>query len=190
MRLPWSVTNGASPGPGLSVMAPWHPVSAEMASISPMVAIRPNRTTSTGSGNRPSDADQLAVVDYHHHPVGCSRDDLLPQERPAATLDHAELAVDLVGAVDREIELRRLVERSERDIEPLGLGARGLRGRHADHVQAARNPFAERGDEVSRGRAGAEPEPHPVGDEIERGAGGAVLQLVDPGQRPSPEISL
>ena len=51
-----------------------------------------------------------------------------------------------------------------------------------------RHAFAERGNEARRGRPRAEPQPHPVLDEIERGAGGAFLELVGPEQAPLPAI--
>ncbi len=186
MRLPWSVTKGASPGPGRE---------------------RDRAVTSGLGGNRldqphrrhQSEAhhldrqreqaerrDQLALVGDHHHPVRRRGHDLLAQQRAAAALDHAQLIVDLVGAVDRQIELRRLVERGQRDAELLGLHPRGLRGRDADHVQALRHLLAQRRDEAGRRRSGAKAKPHPVGDEIERGAGGAFLELVRLEQAPPP----
>ena len=176
MRLPWSVTNGASPGPGRSVMAPWHPVSRGDRFDQPHRRQQPEAHNLDGKRKDAERADQLALVGDHHHAVGRGGDDLLAQQRAAAALDQPKLIVDLVGAIDGEIEMRRLVERGERDVEPLGLGARRIGGGDAEHVQALADALAERGDEACRGRAGAKPKPHPVLDEIERGAGRALFQ--------------
>ena len=76
--------------------------------------------------------------------------------------------IDLVGAVDRQIEFGQLVQRRQRDAERFRLGRRRLRGGHAADVQAGRDFVADEIDEVARGRARAEAEPHARLDEVER----------------------
>mmetsp|Transcript_34219 Transcript_34219/g.107885 ORF Transcript_34219/g.107885 Transcript_34219/m.107885 type:complete len:295 (+) Transcript_34219:136-1020(+) len=69
------------------------------------------------------DDDELVGADLHH---------LLAEEGAAAALHEVKRRVDLVGAVDGDVELAVLVERRERDAELLGLllGAHGGRDAH------------------------------------------------------------
>ena len=121
MKLPLSVTNGVPSGFIRRAISPWQPASAAIISTMSRVAFQPNWTTSTGSGNVPSVCDQLALVGNHDHALRRRRDDLLAQQRAAAALDQAQLVVDLVGAVDGQVEIRLVVERRQRDAEALGL---------------------------------------------------------------------
>jgi len=52
----------------------------------------------------------LAALRHHEEPLGGRHHDLLPKERRPAALDQAELGVDLVGAVDRQVEYELPVE--------------------------------------------------------------------------------
>src|SRR6478736_4549151 len=83
--------------------------------------------------------DQLAVVDHHDHAACSAGYDLLPQQRAAQPLDEVErAALDLVGAVNDEIELGMLVETGQRQTE-IARELRRPRGRwDADDSQAAR----------------------------------------------------
>ena len=56
--------------------------------------------------------------------------------------------------------------------------ARGLRRRHADHVQPVAHPRAQQLDEMLGGRAGAEAELHPALDVIERARRRLAFQFV------------
>lgn len=69
--------------------------------------------------------DQLRLVDDADKPVRDQLDHLLAQQRAAAALDEVELRVDLVGAVDGEVEARDGVERGEGDVEACGVVVRG-----------------------------------------------------------------
>ena len=144
-------------------------------SIARSVAPRPNGATSIGSGKRPSCRYPFAPVGDHDHARGGRGDDLFPQQRAAAALDQAQIGRDLVGAVHGQIELRRLVERGQRNAAALGIGARGLRGRHRDDVEAGAHAFADQLDEMLRGRAGAEPEPHAGTHEFDGASGGCAF---------------
>ena len=125
--------------------------------------------------------NEFALVGDDDHAGGGRRHDLLAQERAAAALDEAEVGRDLVGAVDREVELGRLVERRQRHARAFGVGARRLRGRHADDVEPAAHALAEQRHEMLRGRAGAEPEPHAGAHEFDRTGGGGMLEFFGSG---------
>jgi CHAD domain-containing protein len=110
--------------------------------------------------------DELARVHDHDEALGGGRDRLLPRVRAAASLHEPAVRVDLVGAVDREVETSRCVRPCERlDAEPelVRRGLRRRRGRDAPHVEAT---WRERPQQVRDRGAGAEAEHHPVLDEL------------------------
>ena len=153
--------------------------AAVASSTARRVAVAPNGTISTGSGKRPSIGthfDSSAITSILRRRRG---HDLLAQQRAAAALDQGQIGRDLVGAVDGQIELGRLVERGQRDAEPLGLGAGRLRGGDGDHVEAAAHALGQQLDKVLRGRAGAEPKPHARPHEFDGAGGGGTLLSVD-----------
>ena len=80
---------------------------APSASSRALVTSRPKVTTSTGTGAlRSQPIDQLGAVDDDGKPPAGGGDDLLAQQRAAQPLDQVQrAALDLVGAVDREIDL-------------------------------------------------------------------------------------
>ena len=139
-------------------------------------------------GEREARAEALGAlrrVDDDHLACARLRDELLAEQRAATALDEVELRVDLVGAVDRDVDLPRHVVGEQRDPDAPGL-VRGLdRGRHADDVGqlTAREQRTDATGGVDRGRAGAEPDDHAglhlVGDRALRGG---ALQIVDVGQ--------
>ena len=65
----------------------------------------------------PEARDQLGLVDDADKLVRDELDHLLAQEGASAALDEVELRVDLVGAVDGEVEARDGVEGGEGDVE-------------------------------------------------------------------------
>ena len=71
-------------------------------------------STSIGSGKRPSTSTHLDVVGDHDHAIGRRGDDLFTQQCAAAALDEIERGIDLVGAIDRQIEPVDVVERGQR----------------------------------------------------------------------------
>ena len=89
-------------------------------------------------GAEPS--DELGTVGNHHHPRRGMSHDLLAQKRAPTAFDQAKFVVDLVGAVDRQIKTRHLVERGHEQALALGSLARRLGSRHADDVRALRGP--------------------------------------------------
>jgi len=106
-------------------------------------------------------------------------DDLLSQQRAPTALDQAEIRRDLVGAVDGEIELRRLVEVGERHAQPLGVAASRFGCGHADHVEAGADTFGQEFDEVLSCRAAAKAKSHAGTHELERAGGGCTFLAFD-----------
>ena len=94
---------------------------------------------------------------------------------PPPPLIRLRSGADLVGTVDRQIELRRFVEAGERHAQPLGVASRRFRGRHRNDVETGTHAFGQELDEMPRGRAGAEPEPHAGADEFERACRGRTF---------------
>ncbi len=118
------------------------------------------------------------MVGDHDHARRGRRNDLLAQQRSPAPFDQAQVRRDLVGAIDRKIELRHLVECGEHDAKPLGLRAGGVGGRDCLHLQPAPDPFTQQIDEMCCGGAGAKPDTHPGPDKVKRaGCGSPLLQL-------------
>ena len=56
---------------------------------------------------RPQAVRQLAVVHHDDLAIGGLRDNLLMKERTASALDQVELRINLVGAIDGDIDLQR-----------------------------------------------------------------------------------
>ena len=77
---------------------------------------------------------ESAITDHAPRRRG---DDLLAQQRAAAAFDQPELGIDFVRPVDRQIELRHVVERRERNAKRLRLRLGRLRGRDAADIKAA-----------------------------------------------------
>ena len=105
-------------------------------------------------------------------------DDLFAQQRAAAALDQVQVRVDLVGAVDGQVEFRRLVERRQRHAEFGAEAGRALGRRHADDLHAGRDLVGQQPDELLGGRAGADAEPHAVLDMVKRRPRGLDLQCL------------
>ena len=96
--------------------------------------------------------------------VGGRRDDLLAQHGAALALDRAQLRIELVGAVDGQIEPCQRVEGKHRQARRFRGAAGGERRGDGRHLQARRDPFPERGDGEVRRRAGAKADQHSVLD--------------------------
>ena len=100
----------------------------------------------------PEHVDQFGIISNHHHAGGRRRHNFLAQQRAPAALDQAQPRADFVGAIDREVELRRFIKGRERDSVGVRLCPRRLRGRNADNRQPAPYPFGQKLDEVIGGR--------------------------------------
>ena len=122
---------------------------------------------------RAKPVDQLLVIHHHHEPFARCCDDLLAQQCAAAALDQGKAAaLDLVGAVDRQIDAAVLGEAGQRDAEPARQVSSVLGGRDRDDRKALRHPLGETLGDKGRGRAGAEPDDHAVLDELDGAFGG------------------
>jgi hypothetical protein len=100
--------------------------------------------------------------------------DLLVQERPAAPLDHAARGVDLVGAVDGDVQHGHVGEGDQRDAgglgQPLGLARAG----QAAYGEARAHALTQQAHHVGGGAARAQAHHHAALDE-----GQAALGSVD-----------
>ena len=124
-------------------------------------------------------AHALARVADDDELLGGRGDDLLAEEGGAEALDEVERGVDLVGAVDADVERARAgVEVEERDAELVGEHLGAARGGDADHGHPAADPLGERLDEVADGRASADADDLAILDVLGGPApGGALLGL-------------
>src|SRR5258708_6840938 len=106
--------------------------------------------------------DPFRIVGDHNHAIRRGSDDFFAQQRSAAALDQIERRVNLVRAINCEIEPVEFIEGRQGNAAALRVGARRLRGRHADHIESASHPLAKKLNEMPRGRAGPETELHAV----------------------------
>ncbi len=97
----------------------------------------------------------------------------------ATALDQPRVGIDLVGAVDREVQLAELVEFDDGQTgigrDPGGRRRGGGKAGPAQLIGA----LAERAQQICDGRAGAQPDPHPVFDQLSRGPGSSLLVGLD-----------
>jgi hypothetical protein len=116
-------------------------------------------------------AHELGLVGDDHHPPGGRRDHLLAQVRASQALDQVQRRVDLVGAVDHDIELGDVREREERD-PPLAaaLGRRGGRG-HAGDIGSARASRSPSASSIFAAVGPRRGQAHPRADEAVDGRG-------------------
>ncbi len=113
--------------------------------------------------------DQLGAIDDDGETAAGVGDDLLAQQGAAQSLDQVQgAAFDLVGAVDREVDLSMLGEGGQRNAGRPRLRRRSLRRRNADEAQALPMPAGQGLDRECRRRAGAEPDDHAVLDQLDR----------------------
>src|SRR5690606_19518016 len=122
--------------------------------------------------------DELARIGDDNHPVGGGGDDLFAQQGAAAALDEVHAGVDLVGAVDGEVEAVEGVEVGKGNAEGAGLPVGGLGGGDAEDLEAVADALAEQVDEVAGGGAGAEAETHAGADVAQRHGGGLTLHFL------------
>ena len=115
--------------------------------------------------------DPLRFIGDDDHARRCRGHDLLPQQCAAAALDEAEVGRDLVGAVDRQVKLRRLVQCRQRHADPLGIAPGRVGGRDTNDLQAGTDALAEQFHEMLRRGAGAQAQPHARTDVFEGARG-------------------
>jgi hypothetical protein len=81
-------------------------------------------------------------------------------KRTAAALDEIEGRIDLVGAIDGDVEPVERVEIGQGDAQRLRLARRDFGGGNANTVETGGDLFAEQIDEMLGCRAGTQAEPH------------------------------
>ena len=175
MRLPPSVTNGSPAGDRRGR------TSAANTSRAARVDFQPERNDlDRHRGVRAQPIDQLGAVDDDGEAPARRGDDLLAQQGAAQPLDQVERAAfDLVGAVDREVDLPMLARSDDSGMTGRPrLRRRSLRGRNADEAQALPMPPGQSLDRESCRRAGAEPDDHAVLDQLDRSLRRGALQRV------------
>jgi acyl-CoA thioesterase I len=122
-------------------------------------------------------AHMLADIgDHHHVPAGCSHD-LFAQQRSTAAFDQPELRIKLVRAVHRQIKFRSFIQRRQGDSEAAGLRSRHFGCRDTDDFQPLADAFAQKFDEMLRGRTGAKAQPHAVFNQLESFGSGFSFKL-------------
>src|SRR2546425_3632594 len=126
-------------------------------------------------------AHELRVVDDHDEPLRRRGDDLLAEQGAAHPLNQVELRVDLVCAVDGQVEPEALLQGGQWDPQPLRLLCGRERRGHAFQIHPVRNEAADAREEVPRRRSGAEAEDHARLHVREGGLGRVPLQLVPGG---------
>ena len=93
---------------------PGHPASDHRRRDRLLVAPRPKRTTSIGSGKRPRRRTHLVASAITTMRREAAATIFSRNSAPPPPLIRLSAAIDLVGAVDGEIELGRLIERRQR----------------------------------------------------------------------------
>ena len=106
--------------------------------------------------------DELGLVHDPDDFLGHGSDNLLTVQCAAAALDGVELRVDLVYAVDREVNVVELVDGEQRDAQLTRLRLGSLGGRDRLNLQTVLDHFAYRVYHVVSGRAGAQTDYHAV----------------------------
>lgn len=114
---------------------------------------------------RAESVHELGLVDHDDEPRAHLGDQLLPRLSTAAALGEVEVGVDLVRAVDGDVESPDVVGRDDLHPERRGelVGTDG--GGRADDLQAH---LAERLDRMGHGRSGSQADPHAIGDQSRR----------------------
>ena len=139
-------------------MGPARPRSAIARSICRRVAARPKGTTSTGRGKAPRRATSLLASAITAIRIEAAATIFSRRSAPPPPLMSRRSRVDLVGAVDRQIEFRQFLQRGERYAERFCLGRCGLRRRRRSGRPGRPRPSAP--TKSTKWRA-VEPEPSP-----------------------------
>lgn len=104
----------------------------------------------------------LGGIGDHQHGAGGSGHDLLAQQGTASALDEVERRVDLIGAIDGQIEDGIALQIGQGDAQFPAEPGRALGGRHATNLKAAGDARAKRPEEGFGRRAGAKTQNHAI----------------------------
>ena len=141
------------------------------------VAREPEARAARAGPAAPISLDRLRRVGDHDEALGRRGDDLLARVGAAAALDQPAVRGDLVGAVDRDVEPVEPVERLDRDARARAPAPRSRARWRRSGSSSSR--AASAGSRWATVEPGAEPDHHPVLDQLGgRLGGGALLVLV------------
>ena len=128
-----------------------------------------------GSGAEPR--HHLGGVDDYDQLFAGARDDFLAQQGTAQTLDEIEPWIDLVGAVDGQIDRQAALQIEDFDVQLPGEAGRGLGCGYGADAQALRHAPPQGPDGVFGGRAGSQAHHHAVGDVFDSLGSGRFLRV-------------
>ena len=124
----------------------------------------------------PEPLDELFLIHHDDQPAARCGNDLFAQQGASETLDQIEGAeLDLVRAVDSQIETLIFSKGCDRNAESPGLDCRALGGRNAHHPEPCGNTPRQPFDHKGSRRPGSEPEDHAVLDFLDRTHGCCAL---------------
>lgn len=132
-----------------------------------------------GDGTRRAKTrDALRGVDNDHEPTTGGGEHLLAEERSAPTFDDEPRRIDLVGAIDREIERRMGVEVRKWNPEMRRVRGGGEGSWDSKHAQPRMDAGREDVHDGHRGSPGAVADNHAVVDDLggERGGGDSLVK--------------
>ena len=128
----------------------------------------------------PQRAHFFAGIGNHDHLIAGGGHDFFLQQRPAAAFDQVEIGIKLIGAIDRQIQPFRLVQRNHLDAQFARQGGCAGRGGHGAYFQAVlAHNLGQAPHHPCRGRASAKAHAHAIFYEINRAFGGDEFCLVD-----------
>ncbi len=164
IRCPPSVTKGSPAASSRSLRPPSAPkvtnISARTRCVAPKAEL-----VDFDRQRKPAECRHLLRdIGNHHHPIGSGGHNLLPQQCAAAALDEIELGVELIRAVDGQVEPVDGVEVGERNVEAARLGGGHLGSRNAKAGQPIGHPRTEQIDKMPRRGASAEADAHAAPD--------------------------
>jgi hypothetical protein len=147
----------------------------------------PSDRRSSGSGRTPDlhrQAEALAEalhplgrLGHDHEPAGGRDHDLLPQQRPAATLDQPQPVVDLVRAVQGQVQLHLAVQVHQLDAGLTRARARALRCHCGPDGHAVGPALADALHQTPDRPPGAQPDVHARLNQLQRGGGSRFTRL-------------
>ena len=106
---------------------------------------------------------------YQHVIVTREGNELLAEQRATAALDGVERGIDLVRAVDAEVESIDFVERRQRNAEVAGQCFRAIGSRNGGEDQTPGDAATQLVRDRVGGRAGAQANQHAGRDEVRGG---------------------
>src|SRR5262245_39018120 len=105
-------------------------------------------------------------------------DDFLANQRTSQPFDQIELRRNFIGAIDRDIDFRMILQSCERHSNFSSQDSRRLRCRYAEHTQPVLHALAQCTDEVGRRGSGTETDNHPVLYFIQRGQSSMPFEFI------------